>query len=98
MVNKENRMTQDPKTYRYAPWADPVLHLMKPFGIQFKHLAYARQADVHFVANIFRDHRLAFWAHALNEYRKVLRLCDLDVFSHKKVFFMASHSYSLQKK
>ena len=77
-MHEENRKPQDPKTYRFTPWADPVLHLMKPFGIKFKHLAYAGEADIQFTANIFRDHGLPFWAHAMNEYCNILRLCDMN--------------------
>ena len=57
LINEENRRIQDPD-YRYTPWADPVLHLMKPFGIKFRHLTYAGEADISFVSKIFEDHKL----------------------------------------
>ena len=77
LVHEERRLVQCP-TYHPAPWADPILTLMKAFRIKFRHLAYAGEADIQHTANICRDHGLLFWEHMLNEYRNILRECNMN--------------------
>ena len=64
--------------YRPRPWAEPILTLMKAFNIKFKYLAYAGEADIHFVASIFKQFNLPFWEHLMLEYKQIHRKVDMN--------------------
>ena len=66
LIIEEKTLMQNPH-YKPRPWAEPILTLMKAFNIKFKYLAYAGEADIQFVANIFRQFNLPFWEHLILE-------------------------------
>ena len=51
---------------------------MRAFNIQFRHLAYAGEADIQYTANIFKHHDLPFWEHLMLEYKKITRMTDMN--------------------